>query len=73
MPKSPRAGSRGFRLYVDSLNGVPNAPEAAGPVCGGVPRFEEFQRLGGPRAARLLTLPVGRWPERSLTAGRDSL
>jgi hypothetical protein len=34
-----------FRLYVDSLNGVPNAPEATGPARHLVPQFEDFQRL----------------------------
>src|SRR5262249_32790490 len=34
-----------FRLYVDSLNGIPNAPTSGGPVRDLVPRYEEFQRV----------------------------
>jgi hypothetical protein len=34
-----------FRLYVDSLNGVPNAQEAGGPTRDIVPQFAEFQRV----------------------------
>jgi hypothetical protein len=34
-----------FRLYVDSLNGVPNATEAGGPIRDVIPEFADFQRL----------------------------
>jgi hypothetical protein len=33
------------RLYVESLNGVPNAPSASGPTRAFVPQFREFQRV----------------------------
>jgi hypothetical protein len=34
-----------FRLYVDSLNGIPNAPEATGPIRDVLPRYELFQHI----------------------------
>ncbi len=37
---------RVLRCCIDSLNGVPNAPSAAGPTPDYVPRYEEFARVG---------------------------
>jgi hypothetical protein len=34
-----------FRLYVDTMNGVPNAPEASGPVRTIMPKFETFRHV----------------------------
>jgi hypothetical protein len=46
-----------LRLWVERINGVPNAAAASGPMLGAVPDFERFVRASAPSVPRTNACP----------------